>query len=43
MDGMHRVCKAHLEGRETIEVVQFEVDPDPTYIDVKNVDDLPYN
>jgi len=43
MDGMHRVCKAHLEGRETIEVVQFEVDPDPTYTDVKNVDDLPYD
>ena len=43
MDGMHRVCKAHLEGRETIDVVQFEVDPEPTYMDVKDIDALPYD
>ena len=43
MDGMHRVCKAYLEGRETIDVVQFEVDPEPTYVDVQDVDLLPYD
>ena len=29
MDGMHRVAKAWLLGLETIEVVQFDVDPEP--------------
>jgi len=41
MDGMHRVCKAVLQGCDTIKAVQFKNDPDPDY---KNVvpDDLPY-
>ena len=43
MDGMHRVCKAYLEGRKTIEVVQFKIDPDPTYTDVKDINALPYD
>ena len=43
MDGMHRVCKAHMEGRKTIEVYQFEEDPEPAYVDVKDPDDLPYD
>ena len=43
MDGMHRVCKAYLEDRETIDVVQFEVDPEPTYVDIQDVDLLPYD
>jgi len=30
MDGMHRVAKAVLLGRATIEAVQFEEDPAPT-------------
>ena len=42
MDGMHRVAKAYLEGRETIQAVQFEVDPRPDYIGVE-ADDLPYD
>ena len=41
MDGMHRVAKALLEGKETIEVVQFSQDPEPDYEDV-HPDDLPY-
>ena len=31
---MHRVCKACLEGREIVKAVQFEVDPEPNYVDV---------
>jgi hypothetical protein len=41
MDGMHRVCKALIEGRETIRAVRFDVDPEPDYVDVLP-DDLPY-
>jgi hypothetical protein len=32
MDGMHRVAKASLEGREAIEAIQFLVDPPPDYV-----------
>lgn len=41
MDGMHRICKAMLEGLETVRAVQFTVDPEP---DFRNVapQDLPY-
>lgn len=28
MDGMHRVAKAWMRGRETIEAVQFDEDPE---------------
>jgi hypothetical protein len=41
MDGMHRVCKALLEGLHEIEAVRFMNDPDPDYIGV-NPEDLPY-
>lgn len=41
MDGMHRVAKALLEGRGTIEAVRFRQDPEPDYEDVQP-DDLPY-
>lgn len=41
MDGMHRVCKALLEGRGEIEAVRFAVDPDPDYVNVRP-EDLPY-
>jgi len=41
MDGMHRVCKALLEGRGEIEAVRFLHDPEPDYIGV-HPDDLPY-
>lgn len=29
MDGMHRVAKAWMEGREFVRAVQFQVDPEP--------------
>jgi hypothetical protein len=41
MDGMHRVCKALIEGRETIRAVRFDVDPEPDYVGV-DPDGLPY-
>jgi hypothetical protein len=41
MDGMHRICKALLEGRSDVEAVRFKVDPEPDYIGVQP-DDLPY-
>jgi hypothetical protein len=41
MDGMHRVCKALIEGRDTIRAVRFEADPDPDYVGV-DPDELPY-
>jgi hypothetical protein len=31
MDGMHRVIRALLEGRETIAAVRFDVQPEPDY------------
>jgi len=42
MDGMHRVAKAVLQGRDTIEAVQFEADPEPDYIG-RGPADLPYD
>lgn len=42
IDGMHRCCKALIEGHKTIKAVKFEKDPEPDYID-PNWDDLPYN
>jgi len=41
MDGMHRVCKAWIEGRETIQAVRFETDPEPDFVNVRP-DDLEY-
>jgi hypothetical protein len=42
MDGMHRVCRALIEGRPTIAAVQFTTDPEPDYIDV-DIETLPYD
>jgi hypothetical protein len=42
MDGRHRVAKAALQGRETIEAVQFASDPEPDYVGVP-ADELPYD
>lgn len=42
MDGMHRICKALLEGRTEIEAVRFEHDPEPDYIGI-DPDNLPYD
>ncbi len=41
MDGMHRVCRAWMDGLKTIMAVRFEMDPAPDYIGV-NPKDLPY-
>jgi hypothetical protein len=41
MDGMHRVAKAVLRGREQIEAVQFPEDPEPDHVG-RGPDDLPY-
>lgn len=41
MDGMHRICKAVLEGRDEIEAVRFVQDPEPGYIGVQP-NDPPY-
>lgn len=41
MDGMHRICKALLLGRDSIEAVRFPRDPEPDHIGVQP-DDLPY-
>jgi hypothetical protein len=41
MDGMHRVAKAILEGRETIEAVRFQIEPEPDYRNC-HPDELPY-
>lgn len=41
MDGMHRVCKAVLDGRASIEAVQFERYLEPDYVGVLP-DELPY-
>ena len=41
MDGMHRVAKAYLEGRDTIPAVQLDVDPEPDFVGVDEAA-LPY-
>ena len=42
MDGMHRVVKALLDGRATIDAVRFTADPEPDYVDA-DPDQLPYD
>jgi hypothetical protein len=42
MDGMHRVSKALVEGRHTVDAVQFETDPEPDYVG-RGPDELPYD
>ncbi|MFN8574762.1 MAG: hypothetical protein U0132_22095 [Gemmatimonadaceae bacterium] len=41
MDGMHRVAKAYLEGRETIAAVRLAIEPAPDFVGVEE-DALPY-
>ncbi|MFH6992689.1 hypothetical protein [Flavobacterium sp. FlaQc-48] len=41
MDGMHRIIKALLKENTTIKAVQFEMTPEPDFINIP-VDDLPY-
>jgi hypothetical protein len=42
MDGMHRVTKALVLGRDAIDAVQFAIDPAPDYVGCRP-DDLPYD
>ena len=42
MDGMHRVIKALLASRATIDAVRFTTDPEPDYIDIDPTQ-LPYD
>jgi hypothetical protein len=42
MDGMHRVCKALIEGRDAIDAVQFDADPEPDYVG-RRPHELPYD
>lgn len=42
MEGMHRVCKAFMEGNKTITVVQFKHDPEPDYQDIRHPEEFPY-
>jgi hypothetical protein len=41
MDGMHRICKALLEGRSEIDAVRFVRHPEPDFIGA-DPDELPY-
>ena len=41
MDGMHRVAKALLEGRDEIAAVRFPKTPEPDYVG-REPDELPY-
>lgn len=42
MDGMHRVARGLLEGRESLPAVRFEELPDPDHRNVRP-EDLPYD
>jgi len=42
MDGMHRICKALLDGRETIAAVRFTKDPKPDHVGI-TPEELPYD
>ena len=41
MDGMHRIVKAALAGRDDIAAVQFDQDPEPDFVG-RGPNDLPY-
>jgi hypothetical protein len=41
MDGMHRVAKAYLEGRDAVAAVQLDADPEPDFVGVDEAA-LPY-
>jgi len=42
MDGMHRICRAVLDGKSTVPAVQFENDPEPDFVDCDPYE-LPYD
>ena len=37
MDGMHRVGKAKILGKELISIVQFELDHQPDFINIDKI------
>ena len=41
MDGMHRVCKAWLNGATSIRAFQFTISPEPDFVGIP-ADQLPY-
>lgn len=41
MDGMHRILKALLEGRDAVTAVRFEIDPEPDFVG-RSPEELPY-
>ena len=42
MDGMHRVCKALMQGIASVHAVQFTSDPEPDYVGLEP-ESLPYD
>lgn len=42
IDGMHRICKALMEGRSSVTAKRFETTPKPDYINVR-LEELPYD
>ena len=42
MDGMHRVCRALMDGREDLSAKRFARDPDADYVGVE-LEALPYD
>ena len=42
MDGMHRICKALLQGEDRVQAVRFRRDPEPDHVGV-DPEDLPYS
>ena len=42
MDGMHRVCRAVREGKDSISAVRFVTNPEPDFVN-GDLDELPYS
>lgn len=42
MDGMHRICRAILDGQSVIPAVKFKKDPEPDFRNC-DPDELPYD
>ena len=42
MDGMHRVCKAYLNGQATLKATKFKNTPEPDFVNI-SLDELPYD
>jgi hypothetical protein len=42
MDGMHRVCKAVREGKDSVLAVRFASNPEPDFVG-RDPDELPYD